>query len=185
MKKFRIICLVLAAMLVMPMIASCGNSKVVSTVSIVFREEVKDGEGKVTGYETLLELPELTVEGTESNKPNVLQAAELALRQFEKDYELSKDKTYIASVFGHTEKDSSDEESGYYSFWDVTIDGKQSDAGRQSVTEIYEGQEIVYTWTSDSRKRQDTTAVVTTDPNEDTTVAPIDDTTDPEDEDLG
>lgn len=176
MKKLRIICLVLAALLVLPMVASCGGNKVVSNVTIKFQVPKDDTDPKDPEYDILFEL-EFPVEGTTSNKPNVLQAAEEALTKYEKDYELSKDGTYIAAAFDRAESDSADSENGYFNFWDVSINGKRSTEGRQSVTEIYDGDEIVYTWTSDSRPRMDTEAVVTTDPNNETTASTPDDET--------
>lgn len=183
MKKTSIICIILAALMIVPFMASCSKKEVYSNVSIVFQEPVgePDENGKVT-YDQLFEY-ELQVKGTIDNPPTVLQAAEQALGKFEKDYELSKDGTYIASVFGHTEKERADAEVGYYDFWEATVNGEKSSDGRQSETVIYDGDKIVYTWTSGQKARQDTDAVVTTDPNEDTTV-PVDETTAPETDEI-
>ena len=145
MNKIKILCLILAVILVLPVMASCTGNKVTSTVTLKFQvptEEV-DEDGNVK-YEVKF-TDKITVEGTTNNKPTVLQAVQLAFAEYEIDYELSKDS-------------------------------------RQSVTEIYEGDEIVFTWTSDFKNRQDTAAVQTTDPNADTTgIVHSDDTTVPVD----
>ncbi len=183
MKKLRILCLALALVLVLPMIASCSGNKVVSNNVTVKFQAPKDVEAAEKEYETLFELA-LSVEGTKDNMPNVLQVAETALRQYEIDYELSKDGASIAGVFDRVQSDSADAEKGYYYYWDVTVNGKASDAGRQSVTLVYDDDVIVYTWTYGEQNRRDTDAVVTTDPNEDTTAADVNAvTTEPEADD--
>ncbi|MBQ3528690.1 MAG: DUF4430 domain-containing protein [Clostridia bacterium] len=182
MNKIKILCLFLAVILVLPVMASCTGSKITSTVTLTFRvptEEV-DEDGNVK-YDVKF-TDKITVEGTSNNKPNVLQAVQLAFAEYEIDYELSKDGTYIASAFGLMEQERTDAEKGYFDFWECKINGQLSDAGRQSVTEIYENDEIVFTWTSDYKTRQDTAAVQTTDPNADTTgIVHSDDTTVPVD----
>lgn len=184
-KKLAILCVIMAAVLLLPVMTGCkNNAKVQSKVTIKFQapngEPSADEEN--VEYEVLLD-DEITVEGTKSNPPTVLQAAEQVLKQYEKDYELSKDGTYIATVFDRTEKDKTDSEMGYYDFWEATVNGEKSRDGRQSNTPIYDGDAIVYTYTSGQRPRWDTDAVVTTDPNEDTT-APADDTTAPETDEI-
>ena len=184
-KKLAILCVIMAAVLLLPVMTGCkNNAKVQSKVTIKFQapkgEPSADAEN--VEYEELL-ADEITVEGTKSNPPTVLQAAEQVLKKYEKDYELSKDGTYIATVFDRTEKDKTDSEMGYYDFWEATVNGEKSRDGRQSNTPIYDGDAIVYTYTSGQRPRWDTDAVVTTDPNEDTTV-PADDTTAPETDEI-
>lgn len=189
MNKLRILCLVLAIILVLPVVASCSSNKVTAAVTIIFRVPVTEGVDK--DGQTIYKLDDagnktydevfkynLTVEGTTENKPTVLQAAQEALLKFEKDYELSKDGTYIAAAFDRAEAERLDSEKGYYDYWECTINDQKSDSGRQSVTEIYEGDKIVYTWTSGFKNRQDTAAVETVDPNAETTgVIFSDDTT--------
>ena len=182
MNKIKILCLVLALVLVLPVVASCGSSKVSSTVTLKFQvptEEV-DENGEVK-YDVKF-VDEITVEGTTQNKPTVLQAVQLAFAEYEIDYELSKDSTYLAGAFNLMEQERTDSEKGYFDFWECKINGELSAEGRQSVTEIYEGDEIVFTWTSDFKHRNDTAAVQTTDPNADTTgIVHSDDTTIPVD----
>ncbi len=193
MNKIKILCLVLAVILVLPFAAACGSNKVTSAVTVTFRVPLTDGvdengeiiyqtdaDGNIK-YEEKFKY-DLTVEGTTENKPTVLQAVQEAFLEFELDYELSADGTYIASAFGLAEKERTDSEKGYYDYWECKINGELSAEGRQSVTEIYEGDDIVFTWTSGFRNRQDTAAVVTTDPNAETTgVIHSDDTTIPVD----
>lgn len=191
MKKVRILCLIMAVVFVLPIIASCGGGqKVEANVTVIFRTPkdetktakeisamLKDGAKEEEVYETLLEF-ETKVEGTTEELPTVLKAAEQVLTHFEKDYVLSKDGTYIAEVFDRKEADSVDSENGYYSYWECTINGEASKDGRQSVTSVYDQDVIVFTWTSSSEARQDTAAIETTDPAEDeTSDIPTDDTT--------
>lgn len=181
----------MALVLVVPVLAGCSKGqKVVANVTVIFRAPkdesktdkelaamIKDGAKEEDLYETLLEF-ETPVEGTTEKMPTVLQAAEEVLSHFEKDYTLSKDGTYIAEAFEHKQVDKVDAENGYYSYWACTINGEASKDGRQSVTQIYDQDVIVFTWTSSSEPRQDTGAAETTDPNEDVTSdIPTDDTT--------
>lgn len=195
MKKLRVLCFLMAVILVLPVLASCGAEKVASTVTITFRipkdetksdkeiaEMIKAGTKEEDIYENVFEY-EVTVEGTTEDVPTVLKAAEQSLTKFEKDYELSADGTYIAGVFDRKEVDKLDSENGYYSYWACTVNGKESTDGRQSVTPIYTPDVIVFTWTSSSERRQDTAAVEETDPNEDvTSEIPTDETTAVEEE---
>lgn len=188
MKKTRILCLLLAAILVVPMIVSCSNTIVSKNVTIKFQVPKEDANADPNAeveYDTLFEYTLESIEGPNGENPNVLQVAETALKKFEKDYELSKDGTAIASAFERTESQTADATTGYFTFWDVAINGKKSDDGRQSVTYVYDNDVIVYTWTSGSRGREDTDAVVTTDPNNDTTAVNPNEpatTTDPADD---
>ncbi len=195
MKKVRILCILIALVLIVPVLASCGEQPVEATVTIMFRAPkdetktdkdlaamIKDGAKEEDLYENLFEY-EVTVEGNTKDMPTVLKAAEQSLTKFEKDYELSKDGTYIAGVFDRTQVDSVDAENGYYSYWACTVNGETSKDGRQSVTRIYQDDVIVFTWTSSSEPRQDTGAADTTDPNDDvTSEIPTDDTTVEEEE---
>lgn len=199
MKKVRILSLVLAVVLAVSLLAltSCGSKKYTETVSVVFRAPkgeyalmsakeisaaINAGAKDSDVYEILFEYDEVTIEGSEEDPTTVLKAATTILDQYEIDSELSKDGTYIASVkFDKTlyaQQDSVDATTGYYSYWECTINDELSNSGRQSVTEVYTGDKIVYTWTSSSQPRQDTAAVEEYDSNLDTTSEiPTDDTT--------
>ena len=196
MKKLSILCLIMAFVLVVPGFFGCSKATPVqATVNIFFRvpkdetltdkdiaAKIKDGAKEEDLYENVFEY-EVTVEGTTEDMPTVLKAAEQSLTKFEKDYELSKDGTYIAGAFDRTQVDRVDAENGYYSYWACTINGEASKDGRQSVTNIYQDDVIVFTWTSSSEPRQDTGAAETTDPNEDvTSEIPTDETTAEEEE---
>ena len=195
MNKIKIICLVLAVLLILPAAVACTGNKVTSAVTITFRVPLTNGvddDGEIIyqtddagniKYEEKFKY-DIVVEGTTQNKPTVLQAVQEAFLKFELDYEISADGTYISSAFGLTEKERTDSEKGYYDYWECKINGELSAEGRQSVTEIYEGDDIVFTWTSGFRNRQDTAAVQTTDPNDETTgIIYSDDTTVPVDSD--
>ncbi|MBE6587258.1 MAG: DUF4430 domain-containing protein [Ruminococcaceae bacterium] len=207
MNKIKIISLVLAVIMLLPLIAACGTKNdTANNVTIIFRvpeEAGKDEDGNVI-YKTDAEgnivykdefkydIPEL--KGTtelQENKydengrvvtdenganvteamivPTVLSAVEVAFKKYEKDYELSADKTYVASALGRTEAERTDSEKGYYDYWQCTINGNESDSGRQSVTRVYSEDVIVFTWTSGFKNRNDTTAESTVDPNAETT----------------
>ncbi len=209
MNKIKIICLILAVVMLVPMIASCGTKKDTATnVTIIFRKPVEEGkdekgnvvyktdaEGNIV-YEEIFkydipelegttELQEKTYDAdgrvvTDANGanvteamivPTVLTAVEVALKKFEKDYELSADKTYVASALGLTEAERVDSEKGYYDYWQCKINDKESDSGRQSVTRVYSEDVIVFTWTSGFKNRNETTAESTVDPNAETTSA--------------
>ena len=165
MKKCKLLCIFLAVVMVLPIFAGCTSGKVTSTVSLKFviPAEEEGGEDDVR-----LDLPSLTVEGTRDNPPTVLQAAEQALQEYEITYELTSDGASIAGVFGLKEEQWYDENNGYYTQWRCTINGNPSDDGRQSVTTIYEGDEIVYTWTAGSRPIESTGVAETTDPTDTT-----------------
>lgn len=195
MKRVRIICLIMALIMVVPAFAACGEKKIAANVTVIFREPkddtltdkeiaamIKGGTKEEDIYEELLNF-ETKVEGTEKKWPNVLQAAEEVLTHFEKDYNVSKDGTYIAEAFGRKQVDTLDKDNGYYSYWACTINGDVSKEGRQSVTKLYDQDVIVFTWTSSSEPRQDTGAAETTDPNDDiTSEIPMDETEAPEEE---
>ena len=167
MKKLRILCLLLAGLLVLPLFAGCSSGKRYATVSIKF---VIPGD-KDKGEEDTVKFTkaELRVEGTKDNPPTVLQAAEEVLNEYEVPFSLTADGHSILEVYGLRGADSADSEKGYYQYWDCLINGEHSKEGRQSSTLIYEGDEIVFKWTTGEEARRDTDAIVTTDPNEDTT----------------
>ena len=169
MKKCKILCMLLAVVLVLPIFASCTSGKAVAkdvSLKFVIPATEEGGEDDVRFMKA-----GLTVEGSVDNPPTVLQAVEEALREYEVPYKLTADGASIGEVFGLAQKDSSDAEKGYFQYWECTINGKFSDDGRQSVTNVYDGDEIVFTWTVDSKGRQDTTVPESKDPNADTTGA--------------
>ncbi len=166
MKKIRIICMLLAVVLVLPVFASCSSGKVTANVSLKFVIPAEEEGGE---EEVKLNLPSFAVEGTKSNPPTVLQAVQEALQEYEITYELTSDGRSIAGVYGLTEKQWYDNEKGYYTHWECTINNKVSEEGRQSETKIYDGDAIVFTWTSGERALENTGAADTTDPSADTT----------------
>ncbi len=207
MNKIKIISLILAVLMLLPIIASCGTAKDTATnVTIIFRVPEEDGkdengnpvyktdaDGNIV-YKDIFkyDIPELggttelqenvydadgrvvtNADGSNVTEPmivpTVLTAVEVALKKYEKDYELSADKTYVASAMGYTEAERVDSEKGYYDYWQCKINDKESDSGRQSVTRVYSEDVIVFTWTSGFKNRNDTTAESTVDPNAETT----------------
>lgn len=156
MKTKRIISLLLSVMFVCLCFASCG-SKVKSNVHVTF----VDGDGNTIGD------VDVTVKGTKQNPPTVLAAAEEALiyLDYEKGYELTADGNSIKAVNGIVEIDETDETNGYYSYWRVYINEQDSSSGRQSVTPVYSGDEVVYKYVSDSQPRRDVTSDTTDDTN--------------------
>ncbi|MBQ4066742.1 MAG: DUF4430 domain-containing protein [Clostridia bacterium] len=199
MNKIKIVSLILAVLMLLPLVASCGTKTYTAeNVTIVFRkpviDEIKTEEEGETVYKTDAEgnivyedccrydIPvveattELREQVTDENgravpgefepilAPTVLAAVETTMKHFEEPYDLSKDGTYVASAFGLTEAERLDAEKGYYDYWHCTINGKESESGRQSVTQIYSEDEIVFTWTSGFKDRLDVTDEVTEDP---------------------
>lgn len=192
MKMRKIFCLVLAVILVVPFLASCGKQKFTETFTVIFREpkdeyadmtteQIKEladaGKTDEELYDYCFKDENVKFTGTDEQF-TVLNVVEFALQNQEVDYDLSKDQNSVSNVFGHQDKDSVDSEKGYYSYWYCTINGSASADGRQSTTPVQGGDVIVYTWTSSYQNRQDTQAVDTTDPNEDTTGNfPVEETT--------
>lgn len=146
MKTKRIISLLLIIVFVFLFSASCG-SKVKANVHVMFI----DGNGDTIGDTNV------TVTGTKSNPPTVLRAAQEALvyLDYEKGYEITADGNSIKAVNGIVEVDETDETNGYYSYWRVYINGQDSSAGRQSITPVYNEDEVVYKYVSDSQPRRD------------------------------
>ena len=148
MKFTRFMAALLAVIMFCGAFALTGCAKKVqSTVNVQFI----DGDGNKIGDVTV------TVDGTEENPPTVLKAAEQALifLDFEKGYELTADGYSIKSVNGISEVSETDAENGYYSYWRVYIDGNDPTDGRQSVTPVYSGSEVVFKYVSDSKPRED------------------------------
>ena len=146
MKTKRIISMLLVVVFTCLCFASCG-SKVKANVHVMFI----DGDGNTIGDTTV------TVTGTKSNPPTVLRAAEQALiyLDYEKGYEITADGNSIKAVNGIVEVDETDETNGYYSYWRVYINGEDSSFGRQSITPVYNEDEVVYKYVSDSQPRRD------------------------------
>jgi len=187
MNKIKIVSLVLAVIMLLPAFASCGMEKhTAENVSVVFRVpkmvELEDGTQEISygadgkpEYEIVFtyDIPKLeeTVELTDAEgntymAPTVLTAVEVALKKYEKDFDLSADKTYVASAFGYTEKERLDETKGYFDYWKCTINDQESSEGRQSISRVYTNDKIVFTWTSGVKDRADVTEAVTEDPDD-------------------
>ncbi len=154
-KTFRIICLAMALVMLCLCAASCGGGEVSATISIKFIGA--DGE-------VLLEHPNFSVLGTTKEPPTALMAAEQVLQNFEIVYELTDDGNSIAAAFGLKQEDSHDENKGYFKYWKCTVNGQNSESGRQSTTYIYGGDAIEFVWTEGEKDREDTVAVETTNP---------------------
>lgn len=153
---------IVAALVVVAMIAaaclafSSCTGKVVSKVHIKFVVTIDD-EGNKLDDELVIGETDVEVEGTEKNPPTVLKAAQLALGQlsYEDGYETTADGYSIARIKSYAEHQETDDENGYYTYWDAYIDGERSTSGRQSETPIYDGSELVFKFISDSTPRED------------------------------
>lgn len=150
MKKLRIIALVLLVAMIPLSMFGCPK-KVTATCTL----EVVDDEGKV-----LYGPYNVTVEGTESNPPTALDAAQQAFLEYDIPFKVTNDGNSIASINGVDAAESSDGEYGYYSYWNLLIDGKESPEGRQSITRFYEGEKLQFVYTHGKTLRKD--VVVTT-----------------------
>lgn len=155
MKIKRIIALLVVAVMICTAFASCGN-KVVSKVHIKFVVTIDD-EGNKLDEELVIGETDVEVEGTQKNPPTVLKAAQLALGKlsYEDGYETTADGYSIARIKGYAEHQETDEETGYYTYWDAYIDGERSTSGRQSETPIYDGSELVFKFITSSTPRED------------------------------
>ena len=151
---YIILTLLVVAMLC-PILSSCG-SKVVSHVHIKFVVTV-DEEGNELDEDLVIGETDVAVEGTSSNPPTVLIAAQLALGQlsYEEGYETTADGYSIARIKNYAEHQETDDENGYYTYWDAYINGERSTSGRQSETEIYEDDVLEFRYISDSTPRED------------------------------
>lgn len=225
MNKIKIISLILAVVMILPVLASCGGGAApVENVTVIFRVPLTDGvdENGETIYQldengeikyeekfkydipTIEPKVEIEVDVTDENfmvvydengqakrelvkAPTVLQAVQEAFTEFEIDYEVHEKGTHITSAFGYTEAERTDAEKGYFDYWECRIKGAGSEQaelsqdGRQSVTRIYTGDVIIFTWTSGYKNREDTTAAQTTSPDDTTGVIHSNDTTSAED----
>lgn len=158
-KSIRIICLMMALVMLCLCGASCAKAKS-ATISIKFVSTDEE-----TGNEVVsLERKDYTVVGSKGQQPSVLDAAVQVLTEYEKPFELSADGNSLAAAFNMKEEQTEDAEKGYFKYWKCTINGADSTSGRQSATKIYKGDEIVFTWTEDEEYRQDTTVADTTNP---------------------
>lgn len=157
-KTIRIICLMMALVMLCLCGASCAKSKT-ATISIKFIGV--DDDGKEMEY---FKHPNYTVVGSKGEQPSVLDAAVQVLTEFEKVYELSADGNSLFAAFDLKEEQTEDAEKGYYKYWKCTINGGDSTSGRQSATKIYAGDEIVFTWTEGEKDRLDTVVEETTNP---------------------
>jgi|GEM_PF-2362319 hypothetical protein len=155
MKVKGIIAAILVAVMICTAFASCGN-KVVSKVHIKFVVTV-DEDGNPLDDEKVIGETDVEVEGTTSNPPTVLKAAQLALGKlsYEDGFETTADGYSIARIKTYEEHQETDEDTGYYTYWDAYIDGQRSTSGRQSETPIYDGSELEFRFISDSTPRED------------------------------
>ncbi len=160
-KTIRIICLMMALVMLCLCTASCAKAKT-ATISIKFVSTDEE-----TGKEIVsLERKNYTVVGSKGEQPSVLDAAVQVLTEYEKTYELSADGNSLAAAFNMKEQQTEDAEFGYYKYWKCTINGADSGQGRQSATKIYKDDVIVFTWTEGKENRLDTTVEETTNPED-------------------
>ena len=154
MKKVRLICLLMALVIVCPLFASCGGNKLVANIDIKFvvPAEEEGGEDIVLlekkGYQVVGKQEDLTV----------LKAAEQILMEYEKTYSLTEDGNSIGQIQEYKNEETYDDTYGYFKVWKCTVDGQDSSEGRQSVTPIYDQSVVVFTYTSGQELRKDTSA---------------------------
>ena len=177
MNRIKIVALILAVIVVLPLFAACGvETKTASNVSVTFRvpvmvtneetgeEEPKLDENGEIVYETKLthlisqisgtvELRDPTT-GKTIKAPTVLSAVEEAFKKYQKEFELSKDGGSVAGALGYKEATRYEDGVGYYDYWRCTINDQESNDGRQNITRIYTDDVIVFTWTSGSQEMQ-------------------------------
>ena len=152
MKKLRIIALVLLVAMIPLSMFGCPKK-----ISVTCTLEVVDEEGKV-----IYGPYNVTVEGTEDKWPTALDAAQKAFLEYDIPFEVTSDGNSIASINGVKQAESMDEEYGYYSYWNLLIDGKESNEGRQSVTKFYDGEKLQFVYTSSKTARKDNASTTAT-----------------------
>ena len=154
-KKLTAIILVAIMALSALLMAGCGG-KVVSKVHVKFVVTIDDDGNKLDEEKQIGEI-DVEVEGTKDNPPTVLKAAQLALTQlsYEDGFETTADGYSIARVSKYAEHQETDDNTGYFTYWDAYIDGERSTDGRQSETPVYTGSELIFKCISDSRPRED------------------------------
>ena len=155
MKLTRIFAAIIVAVMILSAFAGCGN-KVVSKVHIQFIVTV-DENGNELDEDKIIGETDVEVEGTTSNPPTVLKAAQLALTKlsYEDGYETTSDGYSISRIRTYAEHQETDDENGYYRYWDAYINGQRSTSGRQSETPIYNNDTLVFKYISSSTPRED------------------------------
>ncbi|MBR0303513.1 MAG: hypothetical protein IJQ80_06655 [Clostridia bacterium] len=178
MKKLtKILAFALVVIMLCPALASCGGDEAVVKVrfvvtcgpgggpilddkgEIMYDDDGKEVTEKELGWQTV------TVKGTKNDPPNALKAATQALAalDFEDGYEITADgysikrvKEYdLVQIEDEEGEDDSDDLYGYYYYWNLYVNGEASTDGRQSITEIYEGDELVFKYMAGKQKRED------------------------------
>lgn len=152
-----------------------GNVRIAKNVTVIFRvpvmvtdEETGEQVPKLdeNGYPIYedkfkYDIPEITgtveLRDPETGKtikaPTVLSAVEVAFKKYQKEFELSKDGTYIAAAFGYKESEVKYiGGGGYREYWDCKIINQDASVGNQNVTRIYTDDIIVFTWTINTIK---------------------------------
>ena len=176
-KLIKLSALLIVVLMLSPALASCGGTESEVTVRFVVTcgpgggpilddkgEIMYDEDGKeVTEYE--LGHQTVVVKGSKNSPPNALQAATQALAalDFEDGYETTADgysikriKEYdLVQIEDDEDDGDSDELYGYYYYWNLYVNGEASTEGRQSVTEVYEGDELVFKYMAGKQKRED------------------------------
>lgn len=135
----------------------CGNKIVSENVKVSFIVTV-DKDGNELDAEEVIGGPiTVDVEGSESNPPTVLKAAQLALAEleYENGYGTTSDGQSISNVNGYENHEETDAETGYYTYWDAYVNGSRSDSGRQGVTQVYTNDEVVFKFIHSSTPRED------------------------------
>jgi hypothetical protein len=148
MKKFRIVSLLLIVVVLFASVLSCVSCT--KKVSITCTLEVVNEDGEV-----IYGPYNVTVDGTEDDWPTALDAAQQAFLEYDIPYEVTSDGNSIASINGVAEEEYTDDEYGYYSYWNLLIDGKESSEGRQSLTKFYDGEKLQFVYTSSKTARKD------------------------------
>ncbi len=158
MKTKRIVSFLIAAvMLCTAFLAVSCEKKGYADVHIKFVTTL-DENGEQLEEEKVIGETDVRVEGTESNPPTVLKAAQLALAElsYEEGYETTSDGYSIARIKTFEEHDEVDATTGYYTYWVAYVDGERKSGGRQSAIPVYNGSEVVFKFISDSTPREDT-----------------------------
>ena len=132
MKKFKLVALVLAVVMLTACFVGCEKKEKVIvnvTVSVIANDEVMFGPVAVT------------LEGDAENPPTILQCVQEAFILNDVPHE--NDEMAITSINNLADK----EEGEYTYWWDYTINGAAPASGRAGTIAAQEGDVIVYTYT--------------------------------------
>lgn len=135
MKKVKKLCIFVALILCALTLVSCAEEKSVKNVTVKFQVPSTENEGNAT---VLLEYTFEEIKGENGAAPTVLRAAEMALSENDKKYEIAEDGHYIFEAFGYKNDNTN--------FWEATVNDRKLNT-TDDKTELCDNDVVVYTYT--------------------------------------